>query len=112
MSKTRLMLDSSGRGIYRDLLDMCYGQGSIPKDPALQAAHCGCTVAEIERVWPLISRHFVQDKNDPESLRNKVADTFRKSFFSYCNQQRKNRKKTIPSKSRDNNDLSNDGQTV
>jgi hypothetical protein len=91
-SKTRLQLDSSGRGIYRELLDLCYAQGNCPRDPDLQATFCGCTRDEIERVWPLIKRHFFVSKHDPEMLENKVANVFRRSFFKFHARQKQNGK--------------------
>lgn len=90
-STTRMLLDSSGRGIYRELIDLCYTQGSCPKDPVIQARFCGCTEAEIERVWPSISKHFFADKHDSSRLRNAVADVYRKNYFGFCKRQKKNR---------------------
>ncbi len=91
-STTRMMLDASGRGIYRELLDCCYRDGSIPKDRKLQSLICGTTEAEIERVWQVIGKHFRAHKNDTSVLVNLRANLFRKQFFSYKNKQRKSAK--------------------
>src|ERR1700749_1687060 len=89
-SRTRMALDCAGRSIYRELLDLCYAQGSIPKDPETLMRHCGATREEWDRAWPIIKRHFHQDKHDSESLLNDQASVFRKNYFAYIEEQRKN----------------------
>jgi len=89
-SRTRMALDSSGRNIYRELLDLCYAQGSIPRDPSVLIRHCAATQEEWDRSWPVISRHFHVDKHDSESLVNDTANVFRRNYFKYREQQRKN----------------------
>lgn len=92
-SRTRMALDCAGRSIYRELLDLCYAQGSIPNDPPTLMRHCGATQAEWDRSWPTISRHFHQGKHDPEALCNDQADVFRKNYFRFRAEQRERGKK-------------------
>ena len=92
-SDTRHQLDSAGRGIFREILDLCYTQGSITKDRKLLASQCGCTEAEMEAVWPIISRHFFTKKNDSFRMENSRSNAVRKHFFAYVSSQRKKGKK-------------------
>lgn len=87
-SRTRMELDAAGRGVFRELIDRCYTQGSIPKDPSLICQICSVTEGQLEEIWAKISRHFYQDKKDPSSLRNKRADAFRSDYFRYCKEQK------------------------
>jgi hypothetical protein len=92
-SKTRMQLDCAGRSIYRELIDLCYAQGTIPKDPKILMRHCGASQEEWDRTWPLIARHFHQAKHDSEALSNDQADVFRLNYFKYCAEQREKGKK-------------------
>lgn len=87
-SETRTQLSMAGRGIYRELLDLCYAQGSISKDFRVLAAQVGCDPVELEQIWPLIRRHFYTDKHDPERLKNHASDQYRKHFFGYIEGQK------------------------
>lgn len=87
-SETRLSLDPAGRGIYRDLLDLCYMTGSIPSDMDLLCRLTSSTPEEMERAWPVIKRHFQTDKHDHSRMRNSYADITRKNYFSFLNEQR------------------------
>jgi hypothetical protein len=111
-SETRARLTMAGRGIYRELLDLCYAQGSIPKDFQTLASLVGCAPIEIEQVWANISRHFIDDKLDKNRLRNKTADVIRKNFFKYVSSQRVKGKKGGIAKSSSTNDISNSGLAV
>src|SRR5262245_57723267 len=79
-SETRMLLDSSGRGIYRDLLDYCYKDGSIPSDLGLLALKASVSKEEMERVWPSISKHFFSSRKQTSRLENHAANLFRKQF--------------------------------
>ena len=87
-SETRSTLSLAGRGLYRELLDLCYTQGSITANFQILASQVGCAPIEIEQNWPLIKRHFQRDPHDPTRLRNKVADVYRKQYFSYISAQK------------------------
>lgn len=110
-SQTRDVLDATGRGIYRELLDRCYIQGSIPADPVLQSGIAACTVEQMERYWPLMKHHFRTRKNAPGKLENPFANVFRKQFYAYTKQQAKNRSNRRTHKSNADSDIRNDGCT-
>jgi uncharacterized protein YdaU (DUF1376 family) len=90
MSRTRNRLDATGRGIYRELLDWCYAQGSIPDDHEAMARYCGATIDQFEAVWPYIKTHFVRARAKENSLQNKLANVQRKQYFEFISQQRVN----------------------
>lgn len=83
-------LDALGRGIYREMLDTCYAQGSVPSDPEILCRKCACTPAELEARWETIRRHFRQHKKSKNLLTNALADVMRKQFFKFRTEQRRN----------------------
>ena len=91
-SDTRARLDPAGRSVFRELLDLCYTQGSIPKDPALICRKSDCTEDQYRRTWPFISRHFRQHPHDENLLVNDAACVYRKQYFSYLVHQKRNGK--------------------
>jgi hypothetical protein len=109
-SETRDRLDAAGRGIYRELLDQCYGQGKIPDDPEWICRRCACTQEQYEKAWRVISRHFPKI-TDTEYRYNVLADLVRKEYFQYVGTQRANRKSRID-KPKQNNDLDDGGTTI
>ncbi len=88
-SDTHDILDATGRGIYRELLDRCYGQGRIPNNEAILARMCRATDEQFAAVWTLIKHHFPADKNSQSYRRNSQADAFRSSYFRYKKTQTK-----------------------
>jgi hypothetical protein len=91
ISETRDRLNAAGRGIYRELLDQCYGQGKFPDDPEWICRRCACTVEEYEKAWKVISRHF--PKLDGTEYRYNVrADMVRGEYFAYVEKQRASRR--------------------
>ena len=92
-SDTRNELDALGIGIYRELLDRCYAQGSIPKDHSKLATIAKCTEADIEHYWPTLGANFRGMKKRPDRLENPTASVFRSNYFKYCKQQKVNSKK-------------------
>jgi hypothetical protein len=88
-SATRDMLDATGRGIYRELLDQCYAQGEFPSDPTYICRVCACTMDQYETAWKVISKHFVKGKNG--ALHSKKADLVRRQYAAYVDGQRKRR---------------------
>lgn len=111
-SRTRAELDPVGRYIYRELLDLCYAQGKMPKDHETLARYCGVAAKEFDRHWPKFARHFHTDKHDQNSLLNDFATVARKSYFRYCAKQKKNREKRGQGKDSASNDIRNGGQTT
>jgi hypothetical protein len=87
-SETRDRLDAAGRGIYRELLDACYAQGSFPDDPAWICRRCACSCQEFDQVWPLIKRHFkpIGDTKNPRRY-SVVATMFRKRYLDFVKSQ-------------------------
>jgi hypothetical protein len=84
------MLDPAGRGIYREIIDLCYTQGSIPKDLELLARKVDCTEEQMRRVWPIIEKHFRADKKDKSVLVNHAINTRRNAIIHYHVQQKRN----------------------
>jgi hypothetical protein len=60
-SETRARLSLAERGLFRELLDQCHMEGSIPDDPKVLARICGCTLKEFNRTFHNIRDQFVQD---------------------------------------------------
>lgn len=89
-SSTRDRLDAAGRAIYREMLDRCYVQGSVPYDFELLAKITAATPEEIERNWATIRSHFQQHPRDKSLLVNKHANVYRKQFFRALKQSRTN----------------------
>ncbi len=82
-SDTRNLLDATGIGIYRELIDRCYAQGSIPAEAELQTRIAKCTPEQLAAVWPLIKSNFRALKNRPERLENVAASVYRANNFRY-----------------------------
>jgi len=79
-------LDATGRGIYREMLDCCYIQGSVSSEPAILERRCACTTEELQRYWPIIEPHFYRDRQTGR-LRNKHADKFREEYLGFLERQ-------------------------
>lgn len=71
-SETRFGMTLAERGLYRDLLDIHYSEGSIPADVrklrAMVGAHKGFT-----RAWGTVQQFFDQHPTDPSRLVNLKA---------------------------------------
>jgi hypothetical protein len=94
LSETRDRLNAAGRGIYRELLDQCYGQGRFPDDPEWICRRCACSLEEYQTAWNFIKKHFPVSKT--AGYRHHIpADIVRREYFSYVMGQRKNRKQAI-----------------
>jgi len=111
-SRTRMELHGLGRGVYRDLLDLCMAQGKMPADHELLAQHCAVSGEEFESVWPVIARHFHQDKHDKNSLVNDSATVERMSYFRFVAKQRKNRNSKGMDKPKQDKEIHDGGSTV
>ena len=94
LSETRDRLDAAGRGIYRELLDCCYGQGQFPDDREWIIRRCACTPEEYEKTWPLIAKYFPVSKSAGYRL-NLPANIVRREYFSYVSGQKKRRHEAI-----------------
>jgi hypothetical protein len=109
-SAAREELDGTGRGVYRELLDTCYGQGGFRYNPELLAKRCAVSLEVFDEIWPRIKRHFRVSKKDFSWLENKNANLFRREYFKYVKEQRNRRKKGIQ-KSNEGNALETTGST-
>ena len=52
------------RGLYRDLLDECWAEGSIPSSHAELAEICDCPEHVIADAWPKLSKCFIEAGRD------------------------------------------------
>lgn len=57
-SETRIELTLAERGLYRELIDRCYKEGSIPDDERKLIALCACDPRDFKRAWPNVRRKF------------------------------------------------------
>ena len=87
-SPTREALDAAGRGIYRELLDVCYTQGAIPSDHAILARMCRASDEEFAQAWGVIGSHFRRHPKDASALINSHANVFRNDYFRYIREQK------------------------
>lgn len=62
------------RGAYRELLDECWAEGSIPDDPHKLADIVGCSAAEMREMWPALKSFFVEIAGIPGRLANHRLD--------------------------------------
>lgn len=70
-SETRLRMTPTERAIYRDLLDVCYQEGSIPSDERTLAGLAAVSITELRRAWPEVSKKFIP--TDDGRLTNPVC---------------------------------------
>lgn len=59
-SETRLSLTLEERSIYRDLLDHCWEEGSLPNNERMLAGIAGATPLEFKRCWPAMAHKFIE----------------------------------------------------
>lgn len=57
-SETRARLSQAGRNIFRELLDFCWKDGSLPTDKAALTRMIGCTRREFDEAWIVIGMKF------------------------------------------------------
>ena len=62
-SETRLKLSLAERGLFRELIDHCFVEGSIPDDLKLIAGIAGCSIADVRRLFPRIRDQFDKEGN-------------------------------------------------
>lgn len=60
LSQMRVALDAEHRGVYRELLDECFAEGSFPLDFQLLGRLCALPAERIEAIWPAIRHKFEQ----------------------------------------------------
>lgn len=72
-SERRFTLTLAERGAYRDLLDLHYAEGSIPKNPWVLSGFLGVSLEEFNSVWPKVSQCFEPHPDNPDRLVNTHA---------------------------------------
>lgn len=80
-SETRIKLSSAGRGMFRELLDYCWIEGSLPNDVRALRSISGGTDKEFALEWPIMERcfdvmgdrlhHWKVDEKRPELVAHK-----------------------------------------
>jgi hypothetical protein len=55
-------MDYVAKGLYRELLDEQWVDGSMPADMSEFADICGCPVQVMQEKWPQIAGCFIQDE--------------------------------------------------
>ncbi len=71
-SETRIRLSLAERALYREMLDYCYLEGSLPSDPVQLSRICGCSVADVRRHFEVVSSLF--SKNGDRLTHSKVTE--------------------------------------
>ncbi len=84
-SETRIRLSLPERALYRELLDYCYLEGSLPTDPMQLSRIAGCTVGEIKRYLPEVEALFY--RKDGRMFHAKV-DAVRTKLEAYHEQKK------------------------
>jgi len=59
-SETRIRLSLAERAIYRELIDYCWLEGSMPSDERTLAMICGCDSSEFRKAWKNVKSLFLQ----------------------------------------------------
>ncbi len=57
-SETRHGMTLGERGLYRELLDRCYKEGSIPDSVDMLCRLCACELKEFQKCWPKVRDQF------------------------------------------------------
>ena len=59
-SETRMSLNIAERGLYRELLDCCWREGSIPADSKTLIKLCATTEREFKSCWDNVKKQFTE----------------------------------------------------
>lgn len=84
-SETRIRMTLEERAIYRDLLDHCWEQGSLPNDEQMLAKICSATPSEFKRSWPAVKKSFIEDG---DRIRHAKVDAKRPEVIRLTEQRR------------------------
>lgn len=60
LSEARLTMTLEERGLYRDMLDMFFDQGSLPADERALFRMAACETHEFKRAWPVVRKKFTE----------------------------------------------------
>ena len=58
--ETRMRLSLAERAVFRELLDHCWMNGSIPADEKMMAKICGCDSGEFKKAWKNVKDSFIE----------------------------------------------------
>jgi uncharacterized protein YdaU (DUF1376 family) len=83
-SETRMTLSLAARGLYRELLDQCHTEGSLPNDLKILSRIAGCSLKEMRRWWPQVKDAFVEVDG---RLVNPKAFEVREKLVAYHNKK-------------------------
>jgi len=79
LSEARLTMTLSQRGLYRDLLDHFFEQGSLPTNEAALFRMAACDQREFKAAWPVVRQKFEErdgrlyNRKAEEVLASKIA---------------------------------------
>lgn len=82
-----MLMTYEQRGIYRELLDHQWVNGSVPADPALLAALLHMDLERFRQVWPLIMGKF--QPHQEGRLLNAKLEAQRRELDAYIEEQRR-----------------------
>jgi len=86
LSQARVEMNLAERGLYRELLDYFYTNGSLPADEATLARIVGAQAAEFRRAWRKVSGWFAPD--DTGRLVSAAGTDLRNGLLRELNQRR------------------------
>lgn len=89
-SPTRFKLSMLERGLYREILDVHYAEGSIPADEKVLARMVAATPEEFAEAWPAVSVFFEPHDKDSSRLVNPRAAAVIKEQDKWQKNQRVN----------------------
>jgi len=72
LSEARLTMTLEERGLYRDLLDHFFDQGSLPTNEAALLRMAACDAKEFRRAWPAVRTKF--EERDGRLYNQKAAE--------------------------------------
>ncbi len=72
-SETRHSMTAAQRGVYRDALDLCYAEGSIPADEPTLMRLLAITLEEFAETWPTVRDKFEAHPEKTNRLINRKA---------------------------------------
>lgn len=84
-------MNMTERGIYRELLDECWIEGSLPSDLDGLAEIAGCPLAQMRAAWPALQSSFTE-RPDGRIVNDKIARVHAAQFEAYERQVKAGKK--------------------
>ena len=72
-STARAEMTLEERGLYREVLDLCYQDGSVTSDPSFLRRHVHADEEEFERAWPAVKERL-ESREDGRLTHRKVRE--------------------------------------